>query len=315
MADLRDPEYLKELLQAQKEQEDLARSELMGRLENYTPVVDWTPLAAQLDAMAGGDVAQQAAKSSLARGLESEKRMNELVGQKKVRDQMMNDLLKQEKIDARAKRSHEARLSADIRKSKLKVDTEAANMEQDYKVLESAFTPKANGRYDLKKIESSLSNYARSVGGEKGALAEGDVNRAMYLADIPIIIEKLKKKFGDDAADIPYEAIKPYIEQLQSSKIGRANSLRSRIDALRQGFAEDPTYEHMFTGDGYGDKAFSQSYKTLEQASALKPLLRQEKAEPAKAAQAPAVKAVQAPKGKTLSFEELKAQVQKAKQQ
>jgi hypothetical protein len=77
-------EYLQALLDEQRKQEEQARAaaqeELASRLEASPSTIDWSPLAAQLDQWAGGDLASIGASSGLRQSQAAQKRIDELSG-------------------------------------------------------------------------------------------------------------------------------------------------------------------------------------------------------------------------------------------
>jgi len=268
----------KSLLQKQQEDEDerkkLLREQLAERIKAaQIPPIDWTPLAAQLDALAGGKLAQTAAESNLAQTQGSQKKIDELLAAQ-LAGGGSRDAEKQNAINRRFAEAQDRSAIKDILNKKSKLDSEASKIEQDYATIENAFTPNPDGTYDLRKVLGSLSNYARSVGGEKGALSEGDVNRSMYLRDLETTLFEMSKiKIGKDGK-IPAEKLRPYIEQMQVSKASTTNRLRNNFKLMKEGYAANPYYSHLFnTPEAFGEKVFSQSFVNLERAGAPKRLI------------------------------------------
>ena len=128
----------KSLLQKQQEDEDerkrLLREQLAERIKAaQIPSIDWTPLAAQLDAWAGGDLAKTAAKSNLAQTQGAQKKIDELLAAQ-LAGGGSRDAEKQNAINRRFAEAQDRSAIKDILNKKSKLDSEASKIDFLFKI-------------------------------------------------------------------------------------------------------------------------------------------------------------------------------------
>ena len=269
--------------QSDIDRKDILRQQLEAQLENQPTNVDWTPLAAQLQDMYGGRAPVAAAQSNFTAGEESQERTTKLFDSLTAPQKGglgAKETLGNEDRNVRFASAQSARFEKEIRDKKDKLDKDITDTVAGFGAVESAFTPDTNGNIDLKKIMSGLSNYARSIGSEKGALNEGDVQRAAYIRDYLTMFEGLKMRFRGKAT-IPQAEMQPYLDRLIAAKEDQRERLNDRTSALRASFADAPSTAQFFeTPDSYGSKAFAKTQSILDKGSYINPLLRPKKAQP-----------------------------------
>lgn len=227
---------MEELLKQQRDKEDLAKAELQGLLENYTPVVDWTPLAAQLDAMAGGDVAKAAAQSSLARGLESEKRMGDLIGKKQAADDLTRERAKQESVQGRFEESQVKSAFKDINDKLMKKASALSDITSALNQVDEALSST-----DRQRILSKLSMVAKTLNKESGALSDSDISRQLFM-DYAADLQALWAKLSGNPASINSAAIKNMADSIMSTRRELARVNKEDTDAFVSGMSGNPTY-------------------------------------------------------------------------
>jgi hypothetical protein len=269
-------ELIKRREQEELQRKELLRQQLEAQLKASPTNIDFTPLAAQLQDMYGGKAPVAAAQSNLAYGKDAQERTDKLFDEltKPTKESSLANALGQDGRQARFDEAQGLKIEKDIRDQKTKIDRDASKIISGFATVESAFTPDKDGNLDLQKVMSGLSNYARNIGEEKGALNEGDVDRAAYIRDYLTMFEGLKLKFGE-RGKISQDKMQPYLDRLIESKESQRQRLKSNTELLRNAYAQAPsTAKYFEKPESYGNKIFEDTFKVVDSAGYINPALR-----------------------------------------
>lgn len=232
-----------------KEQEAWLKEQLVNRLDDgRAAAIDWTPLAAQLDAMAGGDVAAKAAASNYARSLKDEKRDQELLDKIASFNKASSVLSPKDILMTQFKREGIGQTQAksqEFNEEQKNIDRQIAEDQKAASWVEKEINdPLKQSRNDIAMAESaidsndiaalnqSLPSIARGIIGQKGVLSDTDIALTIPKSYASSLAEFLKKINGE--AEIP-ESLKNNVRNLIArARKNIADNARAALKAKQE---------------------------------------------------------------------------------
>ena len=316
-------EILKEELRLQEEakkaKEQAIREELATRLEYAPTNIDWTPLAAQLDQMYGGQVAQKAARSRLDQTQEAQAKADALMGKigspaqaglstmGKLAIEGLKQGQKRSGIEETQKASQEFSKNQKNLDRQIEEDQKAASwvekeinepLKQSSNDIGMAEAALAGN--DIAALNQSLPSIARGIVGQKGVLSDTDIALTIPKTYASTLAEFMKRINGE--AEIPPSLVANVRALIARAKdnIHRnaSNALKAKENEVKQ--------TTMAKQLGY----VTPVYKNSRESDIVKYFEPAKKVE--KKIEAPA-QPIQAAPQSSVTFEQLKAQVEAAK--
>lgn len=267
------PEYqaqLEELRQRSKAAIDLQRQGVeenqayINEMAKQQPGINWAPGIATADFLLGTEFskAYKAPKSKEERDKELFTLKNYLQQQKKGLSDAEIDLLKSQMQSANLPLSllkgegtqgrFEAKLGKEIDDKVAKQYNDAtkdmADLGAKYKNLEDNLKSGS-----IVKINTTLSQFARLIAGEKGVLTDADINRSMP-PTLANRIGTLAIYFGDPTKPPPQKVVNEMIDLVKQAKKYLKEGYVNKINNVKADFEAQPTY--------MGAKSVSSLHKT-----------------------------------------------------
>jgi hypothetical protein len=263
---------VKQLLEAEeakrKEQEAWLKEQLSNRLQDgRVAAIDWSPLAAQLDAMAGGPkVAQAAAGSAFNQALAEEKKDQDLLDllnqmqnprSQSAVGQALKEAGKQESIQGRFDDSQVKAAFKDVNEKLMKKSTALSDINSALNQVDAALS-----QGDRDGIMAKLSMVAKSINKESGALSDSDVSRQVMTSLLSDVDQMIYRITGEPAK-LNEAAIKNLLRSVTNARGEIANAGKADTDAFVSAMSGNPTYraalEQARAKGGYVDRLYNLS--------------------------------------------------------
>lgn len=176
-------------------------------------------------------------------------------------DKAFEAQMRQDRFETKHLQGLEKDLSKDLDKNYL---TPARDKSQMFNQMEDQLS---QGK--VQDVYQSLSNFARNIGGEKGAMSEGDVGRQLART-LDADLGKLKQYFtGDAKADA--SQISQLKKTLEIAKATTAKAYSDSLNSKKSLYSSQTSYKPLFVPGMFGETGFQIAEQAV-QSLAPKPM-------------------------------------------
>lgn len=256
-------QLLKEFDMLAKQQRAMGEEDLgvqkrgIGQLEEtlqayrqLAPPIDFSPLAGAFDQIWGTNQAASLKSDTPQSRIEKLMELQNKV--QMAKDQMSENRIKMAKEGlgnliqrAGINNSRQERFdTAQIEKADLemrntfnKLEGAATELASTYSRLNNAFQPDREGKVSAYEVKQAMSNFARSVGGEKGVLTDSDVGRQLPATAQSQLAQLENYLFSlQDDAKIPAASIAPLRNIMEKAKGVASDRYKQDLSRLKRNY-------------------------------------------------------------------------------
>jgi hypothetical protein len=252
--------------------------QLAQQYRQLGPAIDFSPLAANYDAMYGTNMAShlkgETPQDRLSKLMEIQKGIQGAKDQfgdsrvKALKDQLALLNMKGQMQGQRQERFDSAQIEKadkEMRDQFGKLEGGANELSSTYNRLNNAFTPDQKGEVSAYEVKQAMSNFARSVGGEKGVLTDSDVARQLP-ADMQLALSSWENKIfslGNDAK-IPASNIAPLKSVLAKAQAVAADRYKQDLSRLKRNYETSPAPFTQKVWNSAGRIRYDDATKTID---------------------------------------------------
>jgi len=251
----------------------------LNEIKGMGPAINFRPLMAAFDSLYGTNQAEKSGPQETPE--ERAQKLFEL--QNKI--QMAKDQLSENRVKAsqqdiahlmgkaslmgqkqdRFEASQIEKSDLEMRNKFNKVLGAANDVGSNFNKLQSAFTPGPDGKVSAYGVQASMSNFARSVGGEKGVLTDTDVYRVLP-PDTQQVIAKWENRIKGLGSDAKLEAseVQPLMDALARAKSAEMQKHSMELDRTKKMYENSPGKFTQQVWQTAGKDRYKDAQKELE---------------------------------------------------